>query len=87
MPKDINMFQTHDVDLAAFLMLEGLKFVESVLDTSYTQGKPRVVMRFIDDKNVARDLERAFMSSQIKRFTDFRRYLLKDVHRTLNGIK
>lgn len=79
--KEVQIFSTHDVDLASYLMAEGLKFIETVLDESHTQSKPRVLMRFFDEKGVARDLERVFMNSNVKRFTDCRKYLLREIHR------
>lgn len=86
MAREVPTFETHDVDLAAFLMLEGLKFIECVIDPKITQSKPRVLIRFFDEKGTARDLERAFMSSNIKRYRDFHKYLLKSIHRTLKGL-
>jgi len=86
MSREIPTFETHDVDLAAFLMLEGLKFIECVVDPKYSQGKPRVLIRFFDEKQAARDLERAFMTNTIKRYRDFHKYLLKSIHRTLKGL-
>lgn len=78
-------FSTHDVDLAAFLMLQGLKFIECKKDES-PGSKPRVLMRFFDEKEVARDLERVFMGSDIKKYRDFHKYMLKEIHRTMKGI-
>lgn len=83
--KQVKTFETYDVDLAAYLMLQGLKFIECKMDES-PGTRPRVIMRFFDEKEVARDLEKVFMGSEIKRFKDYHRYLLKDVHRTLKGI-
>lgn len=85
--KSIPIFETHDLDFASYLMLQGLKYIDSTLETT-EDSKPRVVMRFFDEKSVIRDLERAYMSSEHKRLVDFRRYLLKEVHRTMrNGPK
>lgn len=83
--KVVKEFSTYDVDLAAYLMLQGLKFIECKTDES-PGTKPRVTMRFFDEKEVARDLERAFMGSEIKKYRDFHKYLLRDIHRTLKGI-
>lgn len=82
--KPVKTFETHDVDLAAYLMLQGLKFIECRLDET-PGSKPRVIMRFFDEKEVARDLERVFMSSEIATYRSFHKYLLKDIHRTLKG--
>ena len=81
----IQEFSTCDVDLAAYLMLNGLKFIEAKIDPN-TIDKPRVIMRFFDEKGLARDLERAFTGSEIKKFRDYNKYLLKEIHRTLRGI-
>jgi hypothetical protein len=86
MAKDIAFFETHDVDLAAFLMLEGLKFIECRIDPSAVTIKPRVLIRFFDEKGKARDLERIFTGSQIKKYRDFHKYLLKEIHRSLKGL-
>lgn len=84
----MNTFETTDVDLAAYLMLQGLKFIECVPHASDKAGgdKARIIMRFFDEKNIARDLERNFMTSEIKRYRDFQKYLLKDIHRTQKGV-
>ena len=84
--KEVNKFETHDVDLAAYLMLEGLKYIESVRDPNAPPTKPRVLMRFFDERGVARDLEKVFMGSNIKKYREFHKYLLKDIHRTLKGL-
>lgn len=79
-------FETYDVDLAAYLMLQGLKFIEcSKVDVS-SEIKPRVLMKFFDEKDVARDLERSFMSSEAYKYRSYLKYLLKDIHRTMKGL-
>jgi hypothetical protein len=83
--KSVKTFETYDVDLAAFLMLHGLKFIEGVLEKT-SDAKPRVVMRFFDEKEAARDLERVFMSSDCKQYRDYHKYLLREIHRTLRGL-
>jgi hypothetical protein len=85
MNKPLKEFSTHDVDLAAFLMLQGLKFIECKIDET-PGSKPRVLMRFFDEKEVARDLEKVFMSSEVKKFRDLHKYLLREIHRTLKGL-
>lgn len=66
-------------------MLSELKFIEGILLESPGQ-KPRVQMRFIDEKSQAHDLERVFMGSEIKKYEEYRKYLLRDIHRTMKGI-
>lgn len=77
-------FETYDSDLAAFLMLQGLKFIECRKE-DVSGPKPRVLMCFFDEKQIARDLERVFMTHEIARFSSCRKFLLKDIHRTLKG--
>ena len=84
--KSVPTFQTYDVDLAAFLMLEGLKFVECQPEDGPSKGKPRVCMVFLDEKGIGRDLERVFLNSQFKAFRTYQKYLLKEIHRTIRGI-
>jgi hypothetical protein len=86
MAKDTPIFETHDVDLAAFLMLEGLKFIECCIDPTLSGVKPRVLVRFFDEKGKARDLERVFMSSLHHKYRLHHKYLLKEIHRTIKGM-
>lgn len=79
----IDKYETHDVDLAAFLMMEGFKYIEAVIDPKSTQSKPRVLLRFFDEKGIARDLEKIFTRSQMKQYRDCHKFLLRDIHRTL----
>ena len=81
--EQISEFKTYDVDLSAFLMQEGLEYIGSELDSSKPH-KVRVILRFSDPLGKARDLERVFISSQQKSYRDCHRFLLKEVHKTLN---
>jgi hypothetical protein len=77
------IYETSDLDLGAFLMLEGLKYLGCRLDTSVSIRKPLAVMIFHDDATIARDLERVFMTSNEKRYRDLTKYLLKEVHKKI----
>jgi hypothetical protein len=79
--KNINLYETKNVDLAAFLMFEGVKFLEC--RTERETGKDLVIMRFFDDKTICRDLERVFMTSDFKKYRDLTKYLLKEIHNKL----
>ncbi len=79
--KNVPIFETTNVDLAAFLMFEGIKYLECKADRS--QGKELVLLRFLDEKQNCRDLERVFMGSNYKRYRDLIKYLLKEVHAKL----
>ena len=79
-PKESPIFETNNVDLATFLVFEGVKLIE------YKKAESKrnvVIMRFLDDKGACRDLERVFLSSDYKRFRDINKYLLSKVHETL----
>lgn len=75
------IFETNNVDLASFLMLEGIKYLEC--RNSKQGGKDVVILRFLDDKENCLDLERVFMNSREKRFRDLNKYLLKEIHNKL----
>lgn len=77
------IFETTNVDLAAFLMLEGIKYLECKTSEASKYGKPVITMRFLDNKQNCRDLERVFMGSDCKKYRDFMKYLLKEVHNTI----
>lgn len=79
--KKVPVFETTNLDLAAFLMFEGIKFLEC--EKSQSHGKDIVVLRFLDEKQNCLDLERVFMGSEFKRYRDLVKYLLKEVHAKL----
>lgn len=72
------IYETSNVDLAAFLMFEGIKYIECRAEKG--MGRDIVVMRFLDDKQNCLDLERVFMGSDFKKYRDLTKYLLKEVH-------
>lgn len=75
------LFKTSDLDLGAYLMLKGLPFIGCNIESS--KGKPRAIMKFVDEKQKARDLERLFMTSEEKKYRDVLKYLLKEVHQSV----
>ncbi len=78
--KDVLIFETQNVDLATFLMLEGIKLIEC--KRSQINSKV-VVLRFLDEKQNCLDLERVYLSSQYKKFRDINKYLLSKIHEAL----
>lgn len=78
--KEILIFETQNVDLATFLILEGIKFLE--LKKSETNSKV-VILRFLDEKQNCLDLERAYLSSSYKKYRDINKYLLTKIHQAL----
>ena len=79
---DKNIFETSNVDLGAFLLLEGIPFIECK-----KASQEVIVMCFSDEKKNCRDLERVFMGSEYKRYRDFNKYLLKEIHSKLREKK
>lgn len=80
MDKIVPEFETQNVDLASFLILEGIKF----LGCKRHEIQPHViVLRFADEKQSCLDLERVFLSSQYKQYRDINKWLLQQIHKTL----
>lgn len=78
--KEVRVFETQNVDLASFLMLEGIKLIEVKKSDI---NKKVVVLRFLDSHQNCLDLERVYLSSQCKKFRDINKYLLSKIHETL----
>ena len=79
MEKEIGIFETPNLDLGAYLMLEGIKYVGCRM-TMDSKGEPKAVLKFLDEKRNCLDLERLFMVSREKRYRELNKYLLKDIH-------
>ena len=80
--KETPIFETQNVDLATFLMLEGVKLLEC--KKSHSNSKV-VILRFIDEKRNCLDLERVYLSSPYKKFRDINKYLLSKIHEALRA--
>lgn len=74
------IFTTTDADLASFLILEGIKFLEAEIHES---DRNRVLLNFDDAKQQCSDLERVYLNSQFKKFRDINKYVLKKIHSKL----
>lgn len=81
-PKEVLIFETQNVDLATFLIMEGIKLLECSRSKSNTKI---VVLRFLDEKQNCLDLERTYLSSSFKQFRDINKYLLSKIHETLRA--
>jgi hypothetical protein len=77
---EIPVFETQNVDLATFLMLEGVKLLECKKSQS---NKKVVILRFLDEKHNCLDLERIYLNSPFKTFRDINKYLLSKIHEAL----
>ena len=78
--QEANIFETQNVDLASFLMLEGVEFLEC--KRSLTNRRV-VILRFLDSHQNCLDLERVFLNSDFKKFRDINKYLLARIHEKL----
>jgi len=78
-PKQTKIFETNNLDFATFLLMEGERLLELRKDG------PNVFMRFIDDLGKCRDLEQVYLRSDVKKFGELRKWLLKKVHEELNS--
>lgn len=76
-------FETQNVDLASFLIMEGIKFTGCARSEVY----PNVVMLcFEDERHNCLDLERVFMSSDFKKYRDINKWLLSKIHAALRDL-
>lgn len=78
--KELRIFETQNVDLATFLMVEGIKLLECKRSE---KNRNVVMLRFLDEKQNCLDLERVYLNSDYKRFRDVNKYLLSKIHQTL----
>ena len=79
---EIPIFETQNVDLGTFLMVEGIKLLECIK----SPNNPRVVvLRFLDEKYNCVDLERVYLNSPFKTFRDTNKYLLAKIHEVLRS--
>lgn len=75
--KEVREFQTQNVDFAAFLILEGVKFLGCM---NSQQDQRVVILRFSDERNTCSDLERVFLGSEFKKYRDINKWLLGKIH-------
>jgi hypothetical protein len=80
--KETSIFETQNVDLATYLMLEGIKLLECKKSDANSKV---VILRFLDEKRNCLDLERSYLSSQYKQFRDINKYLLSKIHEVLRS--
>lgn len=75
-----NIFCTSNVDLATFLVFEGIKLLEFEVTDAY---RKIVTIKFIDEKQNCLDLERVFLNSDLKRYREINKWVLKNIHAKL----
>lgn len=86
-PKSSKIYETYDVDLGSFLCLHDVQFLDCRVESDPKTGRARAILRFVDEKQNARDLERVFLTSDYKRYRDLNKFLLKEVHKACDSIK
>lgn len=79
--KETHIYETQNVNLATFLMLEGIKLIEC----RRSSNKKVIIMRFLDEKRTCIDLERVYLGSPYKKYGDIYKYLLSKVHEALRS--
>jgi len=79
------IFETHNLDLGAYLMLEGIKWVGCRIVIDARRDEPKAMLQFSDEKQNCRDLERVFINSREKRFREYNKLLLKEVHKEIRN--
>jgi len=73
-------FETTNLDLGAYLMLEGIQYLGSRIAVDTSRNEPKAVLLFFDQKGNCRDIERLFMLSREKKYRELNKFLLKDIH-------
>lgn len=74
-------FYTTNLDLAAFLLLEGEDFIGLINHPTKTNV---IKMGFKDPIGRCLDLERVFINSQYKKYREYHRWLLQKIHTRIN---
>lgn len=83
MEKPSNIFTTDSPDLAAFLQLNGIKYIDCIIEVEPDTERSKGIMRFLDEKQNARDLERLFLTSEFKKYRDLNKFYLREVHKAV----
>ena len=75
-------FETFNVDLAAFLVMEGVELIGfEMIDPT----RKKVVIKFKDPANKCLDLEQVFLNSDYKKYRDINKFLLRKIHEEIRG--
>jgi len=75
------IFETDSVDLAAYLTMNDLRYLGYTTDLDSLNERYKGVLRFEDPRGIAKDLERAFLNSDYKKYRDLNKYFLREVHK------
>lgn len=77
-----NTFETYNVDLAAFLLMEGIELIEFRLSDPI---RKKVSIVFRDELGQCLDLEQVFLNSDFKKYRDLNKFCLRKIHEKLRG--
>lgn len=80
--KEPRIFETTNVDVATYLLYQGIKLLE-VVKSNTKRGV--AIIRFLDEKQNCLDLERTYINSEFKKFRDNNKYLLNKIHDVLRS--
>lgn len=76
------IFETYNVDLAAFLLMEGIELIDFKLSDPI---RKKVSIVFKDPYGQCLDLEQTFLNSDYKKYRDLNKYCLRKIHEKLRG--
>ena len=86
MTKQSKIFETDNVDLAAFLAMNDFVYLGCKTELDPETERPRGVLQFEDPKEVGIDLERVFLNSEFKKYRDQNKYFLREVHKSMKKV-
>lgn len=87
MEKSSKIFETDNVDLGSYLLINDVKYLDCRVETDARSGRAKAILRFIDTRQNARDLERMFLTSDFKKYRDLNKFLLKEVHKACENVR
>jgi len=82
--KKESIFATDNLALAPYLFNEGLKYLGLTKGIGKNQ-KPKIIFIFDDPKNIGKDLEKAFLNSNEKKYRDSMHYFRSQIQKALNN--
>lgn len=87
MEKSSKIFETDNVDLGSYLLINDVEYLDCRVETDGRSGRAKAILRFIDKRQNARDLERMFLTSDLKKYRDLNKFLLKEVHKACENVR
>lgn len=75
---ETSTFETANVDFATYLSYQGLKYLGKRVEYDCDSKRPRALLKFLDEREVAKDLEITFLSSQERRYRELNKHFLRE---------